>query len=97
MLKKVCCTCKVAIVVLFVFTLSLDFIFSLRKLQILKGASLLALAKSMYYLYIVQQHVAGIYLHTWVKRNRMEHKSFLSNEKTMQHQGLHLDLQMFRV
>ena len=29
--------------------------------------------------YIVQQHVAGIYLHTWVKRNRMEHNSFLSN------------------
>ena len=82
MLKKVCCTCKVAIVVLVVLTLSLvllDFIFSLRKLQILKGASLLALAKSMYYIYIVQQHVAGIYLHTWVKRNRMEHKSFLSN------------------
>ena len=82
MLKKVCCTCKVAIVVLVVFTLSLillDFIFSLRKLQILKGASLLALAKSMYYIYIVQQHVAGIHLHTWVKRNRMEHKSFLSN------------------
>ena len=82
MLKKVCCTCKVAIVVLVVFTLSLvllDFIFSLRKLQILKGASLLALAKSMYYIYIVQQHVAGIFLHTWVKRNGLEHKRFLSN------------------
>ena len=82
MLKKVCCTCKVAIVVLVVFTLSLvllDFTFSLRKLQILKGASLLALAKSMYYIYIVQQHVAGIFLHTWVKRNGLEHKRFLSN------------------
>ena len=82
MLKNVCCTCKVAIVVLVVFTLSLillDFIFCLRKLQMLKGASLLALAKSMYYIYIVQQHVAGIFLHTWVKRNGLEHKRFLSN------------------
>ena len=61
MFKKLRCTYKVAIVVLVVFILSLvllDFIFSLRKLQILKGASPLALAKSMYYIQLFRERLS---------------------------------------